>query len=1116
MIAILIPWTALSIKALSFKHYTMLHVHSFTWIVLCLLHNTAGLNCFKRSAVCYVSTLDLNITANGHFISGSSVNMCTYTRTFLLDRRRLGEASPSLHVTQKLAELSLHKNHRTSRAGSRKRRKIPVLVSACNKYRLESSDRPTGANHSNLRSLSRDESVPYNHVTPIVFAVVNTRSLRNKLTSFTDFAIQRDLDICAITETWFTELDIGCVGQIEQSGYKFISIPRQTRTHGGIGLLHKPFISAKLVTSGEKDSFDYAEINIKAGGTFVSVHIIYRTPYSEEHPVPMSRFWAEFDTYLNDNLLNQNNILITGDFNIHVNKPELADTVHFQSILDRYALKQSVTCPTHIGGNTLDLIITHDNEFLVTTVPSDELYISDHSFVVCDINVPKPIVVKKKVTFRNLRRINISELQQKLYDMNSTGMCCNNLDECVSHYNDALTCMLNKLAPVVHKSVICRTKYPWFSDDLKELKRDRRKAEMHWRHSKSLADRKTFTKLRDEYTMKLNQAKDSIMCTELNKCGNDMSKMFKTVSKFLGKTSSNPIPEDDEAPDRFATFFEDKILSVRNSLEHFAKFVPAEVQCPVLASFSQVNEETVLKVVKNAKPTTCCADPFPTKLLVENFVHILPFFTKLINFSLSEARFPDTWKHAHVIPLLKKPNLDCTSLTNYRPVSNLTFASKILERVVLAQLEEHMSANDLLPIYQSAYRSCHSTETALLKLTNDLLQNMDCKLNTLSVAVDLSAAFDTVDHGILLSVASKCFGINGSVLEWISTYLQPRTFSVIVDSKSSTTRKLSYSVPQGSVLGPVLFTWYSSTILTGARINQSLMAYADDHTLYDTFKAGSAISEEQCVSCMELSLVNTMTWMSANRLKMNNAKTEAIIFRSNYYNNKLTTSSITVGDATVDLTSTMKLLGVSFDCNLTLKYHIIQKCKVASYNLSLIRKIRKYLDTDTCKLVVHALVISHIDYANSLYVGLPQCTLDYLQSIQNQAAKLILNREKYSSSTQCLHDLHWLPVHHRCDYKILCLVFKCLHDQAPQYLTEYINIRDSQYNIRSLDSATKGVKLNYSRPRTTFGARSFSVYGPTAWNELPSELKLIESFDTFRAKLKTHLFNLPNKKRKRQ
>ena len=239
---------------------------------------------------------------------------------------------------------------------------------------------------------------------------------------------------------------------------------------------------------------------------------------------------------------------------------------------------------------------------------------------------------------------------------------------------------------------------------------------------------------------------------------------------------------------------------------------------------------------------------------------------------------------------------------------------------------------------------------------------------------------------------------------------------------------------------------------------------------------------------------------------MNEAKTEVIIFNTAYYNNKCSTSSVSVAESTVEVSEVIKLLGVHFDLNLTFKYHIRQKCRAANYSLSLIRRIRSYLDTETCKLVVHAMVISHIDYANSLYVGLPESSLHCLQLVQNQAARLILQRSKYSSATQCLLDLHWLPVHFRCDFKVACLVYRCLQGQAPRYLMDCISVRTSRYNIRRLNSDT-GTILNTPFARTNAGARCFSVYGPKIWNNLPQEIRLCDNFIQFRAKLKTHYFS---------
>lgn len=204
----------------------------------------------------------------------------------------------------------------------------------------------------------------------------------------------------------------------------------------------------------------------------------------------------------------------------------------------------------------------------------------------------------------------------------------------------------------------------------------------------------------------------------------------------------------------------------------------------------------------------------------------------IANYSLLTGTFPQALKSAVVKPLLKKTNLDPLVLNNFRPISNLSFLSKILEKLVFRQLNDYLNFNSTLEKFQSGFRLHHSTETALVKVVNDLRMNMDDNKLTILVLLDLSAAFDTVDHDILINRLQNCVGLSGSVLDWFRTYLSGRAFSVSLGEHSSANTSITCGVPQGYILGPVLFSLYMlplGNIITEHGIN--FHSYADDTQL---------------------------------------------------------------------------------------------------------------------------------------------------------------------------------------------------------------------------------------------------------------------------------------------
>ena len=315
-------------------------------------------------------------------------------------------------------------------------------------------------------------------------------------------------------------------------------------------------------------------------------------------------------------------------------------------------------------------------------------------------------------------------------------------------------------------------------------------------------------------------------------------------------------------------------------------------------------------------------------------------------------------------------------------------------------------------------------------------------------------------------------------------------------------------MPQGSAGGANFFTAYCESLPTHIPAGVALQGFADDHFMHRSFKASSRPLEDLAISTLSTAFDNTQAWMTGMRLKLNSDKTEFIIFGYRSQLEKLTTKSIDLGGTTIPVTDTVRCLGTHLDCNLRLSTHVVTKCKAALINFRRIASIRKFLDASSCETLVLSLVMSHIDYSNSILYGLPEVLISKLQRVQNMCAKLVLNCSKYSSSKEALLALHWLPVRSRISYKIICTVHRCLYGVAPNYLKDKLKIKPVP--IRTLRSA-KDSEMLLDPPklkRKTFAARSFSSAGPNLWNGLPTELRLNTNFLTFKRQLKTHLLSL--------
>ena len=437
-----------------------------------------------------------------------------------------------------------------------------------------------------------------------------------------------------------------------------------------------------------------------------------------------------------------------------------------------------------------------------------------------------------------------------------------------------------------------------------------------------------------------------------------------------------------------------------------------------------------------------------------------------------------------VIPLLKKPSLDCNLLKNYRPVSNLSFISKVLERIAHAQILDHLALNNLTEKFQSAYKSGHSTETALVRVVNDMLNAIDNGNLSLLTMLDLSAAFDTIDHSILLERLQTSFGIDGTPLKWIKSYLSDRQQKVKIDTDYSKEVPIMYGVPQGSVLGPLLFTMYIyplADVITNHEFPYHL--YADDTQLYPSMQSNNVNHMTDNLSkCTD----DINIWMSANKLKMNNEKTEILLCGKNTKLKSVHNKSIKIGDDVIDFTNKVKNLGVYLEQTLTMDQAVSHVRKCCYLELRKIAHLRPYISQDATIKLVLSFVISRLDYCNSLFYNMTHENIQKLQLIQNHAARLVKKASKTSSASFLLKELHWLPVKVRITYKIAVLVYKILYDSSsPPYLNDLIKIYVPQ---RSLRSSKKNLLEKPPKHLKTYGERSFSYAAPDVWNQLPQDV----------------------------
>ncbi len=578
----------------------------------------------------------------------------------------------------------------------------------------------------------------------------------------------------------------------------------------------------------------------------------------------------------------------------------------------------------------------------------------------------------------------------------------------------------------------------------------------------------------------------------------DMRNLFRTFNSLLCPPSTPPTTSI--TADDFATFFTNKTKTISSQfsppLTQDPQPTRSTAQTPIF-SFCPLTEAEVSKLLLSSHPTTCPLDPIPSHLLQAISPALLPALTHIINTSLLTGIFPTAFKQARVTPLLKKPTLNTSLLENYRPVSLLPFIAKTLERVVFNQVSLFLSQNNKLDAKQSGFRSGHSTETALLSFTEALrIAKADSKSSVL-ILLDLSAAFDTVNHQILLSTLSS-LDITGIPLRWFESYLTGRSFRVAWGGEVSKSHQLVTGVPQGSFLGPLLFSTYTTSLAPIIQAHGfSYHFYADDTQLYLSFRPDDPTVAARLSGC----LADISAWMKEHHLQLNLAKTELLVFPATPTLQHDFT--IQLGSSTITPSASVRNLGVNFDDQLTFKEHIAKTARSCRFALHYIRKIRPFLTEHAAQLLVQALVISRLDYCNALLVGLPSNTIKPLQMIQNAAARLVFNEPIRAHVTPLFVSLHWLPVAARIQFKTLMLAYRTTTGSAPTYFHSLLRI---YIPSRSLRSASERHLVVPSQRGSKSLSRTFSFTVPGRWNDLPTPIRNTVSLSIFKQQLKTHFF----------
>lgn len=935
--------------------------------------------------------------------------------------------------------------------------------------------------------------------------LLNPWSLVNKIDRVMMEISDQGVDFAGICETWMKGASNPTTAVIKSYGYDLIHTTREGKKGGGTALIFKRGYSASAFRPLTRyTTFEYTAACIKTtNGTSIMFLIVYR-------PGAMSsNFNDEIEKLLSHVLAKCDVLVLAGDLNIHFDQS--GNKLYKQALetLSSFGLQQKVFTPTHIAGGALDQIFTYSQHNQLTCDVSvdntNSIVGSDHFPVHCTLSLTFERKYFKQLSYRKLRGIDTNAFEIDLSAIVSNCINITSFPNALQLLKGSCESLLDEYAPVVTKRVSTVDSAPWFDKEYRELRKVRRKLERIARKSNATWENKVAHRdACSECTALALIKKKQFFGNMIDRSQNNPKTLYKLVNKVLDRKQEKPLPDYtsdmSELASDFNSFFVRKVKEIRSSMPETSTPV-LEDELPemsLLHTFKPTTADEIKEIISDSGFKCSPSDILPLKLLKQNFETLLPLLVELVNLSMASGSMEGV-KEADIIPLLKSDSLDKNVLKNFRPVSNLMFVGKLIERVVLKRLNGHMSRNNLHIPEQSAYKKDHSTETLLVRIWNDLLVASEEKSATVVMMLDLSAAFDTVDHDLLLRILKKEIGLRGTALDWFGSFLKGRSQRVRLGMATSEEVLIMFGVPQGSVLGPVLFNIYIRSIYRFVQsLNFNIHGYADDHQVSKCFKpsAQGVVLTHDIRCCFD----KIQIWMNEYFLQMNDSKTQIIVYGPPRVLAEIGIGGINFESGTcVRFVSSVKNLGIHMDSALTLRTQIIDLKKKCFRTIRNINKIRILLSTEQRKQVVNSLVVSCLDYCNSLYYGVSGKLHHQLQLIQNACSKSITGKYKHDHLENDLESLHWLNIKKRVLFKLGLLAYKAVNGFAPDYLQELFSY---SHHGHSLKLMVPHFKLE------RYGRRSFSSIGPRLYNALPLHVTTCPTVTAFKSALKTYLFGL--------
>ena len=912
-----------------------------------------------------------------------------------------------------------------------------------------------------------------------------------------------DFDILAFTETWLSPTD-------DTDDLLFQSYNRPERkdrvgdNHGGVLLYVKENIHYKRRLDLEIRGIESIWIELSNKHKRILFGLFYRPPNSDINyylDIENSLHLA-IDTDIPD-------IIVTGDFNFNMLSPLTSRKI--ESFCTQFSFFQLITDPTHFtehSSSLIDILLVSNKDHLILSGVGDPFLqqeIRYHCPIYGIFKFSKPKIKTFKRHIWSYDKGNYDMLRDRASSIDWGSLQDDDIDIYSNNINNAINSIATECIPNKHVQ-IKPLEPPWISLSLKRHIRKRKRAykrakrtnlELHW---------KLFKKIRNKVTKMIRESKESHYDKIADKLkSNTLSAKdwWKTLKTFILPSVKASIPplevnneiiiDESDKANILNNFFQSQtFLNEQNAvLPDLPVFASLNSQLNTILC-SRLEVESVLNTLTIGKASG--PNGLSNRILRELSTELSIPFCSLFNQSLRTGTFPVQYKEANVCPVPKKGEMSLVS--NYRPISLLNAESKVLERIVFKYLFNHLQDNNLLSSLQSGFMPGDSTVNQLTYLYNTFCQALDAGKEVRAVFCDISKAFDRVWHSGLLHKL-KAAGVTGEVLNWFKNYLTDRKQRVVLPNATSDWTVIRAGVPQGSILGPLLFLLYINDIVND--IGSNIRLFADDTSLFIIVDNPVTAAE-----CLNSDLNKLSRWAATWLVTFNPSKTEALLFSRKL--NKPQHSPLFMQNHQISEVESHKHLGLYFSNDCTWHKHINYIKEKAWFRINIMRKLKFKLDRKSLEIIYTTFIRPILEYGDVIWDNCTQYEKQELNKIQTEAARIATGTTKLVSLTALYKEICWETLEQRRHNHKLTLFYKMLNNITPLYLSSLVpqsisNI--SRYNLRN------------SNDLQTINARSnqyFSSFLPSsvrAWNNLSPEERQHESINSFKCFLQKDKTTVP-------